>query len=149
MTTSTLFGNDCRCGPMAGIGQSSLEIDLNNCSQEAQGFFQGLWTAIKRPFMDLFSFDAAVGGSWISSTLDKPCESDNQFQARRAEARTRWMSLATDNLSGSDLPAENLVEMDSRYLVRNENYRISVTRGMGQQYVDAEVMRMHNQKMWY
>jgi hypothetical protein len=57
------------------------------------------------------------------------------------------MSLSTTNMSHSDLPAENLIDLDSRYLLRNEDYRISVAQG--QQYIDAEVMRMHNEKMWY
>jgi len=149
MTTNTLYGNDCGCGPTPGIAQSSLEIDLSNCSQGVQGFLRNLWSAIKRPFVGLFSIDAAVGGSWITNIQDKPCASEKQFQARRAEARTRWMSLAADNLSSNDLPAENLVEMDSRYSVHNGDYRISVAQGMGQQYIDAEITRMHNHKMWF
>jgi hypothetical protein len=147
MTTTTLLGNDCGCGPRLGTGQSSLEIGIDICCEKTQGFFDDLWMAIKRPFVGLFSFDAAVGGSWITSTPDKTvC---NEFQSRREEARARWMSLSTANLSDSDLPAENLIDLDSRYLVRNEDYRISVAQGLGQPYIDAETMRMHNQKMWF
>jgi hypothetical protein len=130
---------------MSGTGQSSIEIGIDICCEKTQGFFQDLWMAIKRPIVGLFSFDAAVGGSWIASSPDKTvC---NEFQSRREESRTRWMSLATANLSGSDLPAENLIDLDSHYLVRAEDYHNSPAQG--QQYIDAEVMRMHNEKMWY
>ena len=147
MTTTTLLGNDCGCSPMPCTGQSSIEVGIDICCEKTQGFFHDLWMAIKRPFVGLFSFDAAVDGSWISSRPENPCELYNQLQSRREEARARWMSLSTANLSGSDLPAGDLIDLDSRYLVRNEDYRISVAQG--QQYIDAEVMRMHNEKMWY
>jgi hypothetical protein len=135
---------------MLGTGQSSMEIGMDICSQKTQGLLNRLSMAITRPFAGLFSFDTAVGGTWIAGTMvDKACEFDDQFDARREETRTRWMSLAAANLSGSDLPAENLSELDSRYLVRNGDYRISVAQAMGQRYIDAEITRMYNQKMWF
>ncbi len=105
--------------------------------------------ALKRPFVGLFSFDAAVGGTWISSSLDRPCELYNQFQSRREEVRMRWMSLAAAHLNGSDLPAANLIEQDSRDYVRNGDYRISVPQAAGLLYIDAETTRMHNQNRWF
>jgi hypothetical protein len=147
MTTNTLYGNNCGCAPTQGNAQSSIEIGIDICCEKTQGFFHNLGMAIKRPLVGLFSFDAAVGGSWITSSPDKACEDYNLFQSRREETRTRWMSLATANLSAGDVPAADLVDLESRYLVRSEDYRISVAQG--QPYIDAEVMRMHNQKMWF
>ncbi len=149
MTTNTLFGNDCRCGPRLGTGQTSIEIGIDICCEKTQGFFHNLWTAVRRPLAGLFSFDAAVGGSWIASSPDRACELYNQFQTRREETRTRWMSMAAAYLSGSDLPAANLIELDSRDFVRNGDFRISTPQAMGQVYIDAEITRMHNQKMWF
>jgi hypothetical protein len=149
MTTNSLYGCNCDCVPMPETMPSPMGMALNHCADKVDGFFQRLSLAITRPLADLFSFDTAVDGSWIASRLDRPCEDDNQFNARFEETRTRWMSLASAILKGSDLPAANLVELGSRDFVRNQDYRISVSQGMGQVYIDAEITRMHNQKMWY
>jgi hypothetical protein len=134
---------------MLGTGESSIEIGMEICCEKTQNLFHALWMAVKRPFVGLFSFDAAVGGTWISSSPDKICEFHNQLYARREEVRRRWMSLAAANLSGSDLPAANLIELDSRDFVRNGDYRISAPQVTGLLYIDAEITRMYNQKMWY
>ena len=150
MTTNTFYGNDCGCAPVLGTGQSLKEIGQNLlCSLHINDFIQRLWMAITRRWASLVSFDNAVGGAWITASQEKTYEFDNQVQARHEEARARLFNLALANVRDRDLPDEDLSELDSRYLVRSEDYRISVGQGMGQQYIDAETTRMHNEKMWF
>jgi hypothetical protein len=151
MTTNTLYGSDCACAcaSMPRTGQYSLEIDLDGCTQKIDGFFHRLWMAIAHGFERLFSFEDALPGSWIKSCQARVAECVEQYQLKREEGRKHWMRTATTNLASGDLPAANMIDLDSRDFVRNEDYRISVPQAMGQVYIDAETIRNHNQKMWY
>lgn len=75
-----------------------------------------------------------------------PGEFDDQFHPTREEGRTRWLGVAIARLSGRDLPAVCLIELDGFYYVRDGHHRISVAQALGQQYIDAEITRMHIHK---
>jgi len=107
----------------------------------------------------LRSFDEALAGAQIENghsagtrpvpiqkirgSLGKTGEFDDQFHSKREEDRARWLSVAVARLSGSDLPAVELIEVDGFYYVRDGHHRISVAQALGQQYIDAEITRMH------
>jgi len=147
--TNTLCGCECVCAPMPGIGQSPMEIGLNLFpSQKIYDLFHCLWMAISHRWASLLSFEDALGGSWISGSHSAG-EFDDQFHPNHEQDRSHWLSGTMACLSGGDLPAADMVELDGRYFVCDGHYRISVAQRMGQQYIDAEIIRMHNQKMWF
>ena len=164
MAAETIFGYPTESAPMIGTGQSLLEIGLNLFrTQKTHGFLHCLWMFLTRRCACLRSFDDAVAGSRIESShsvgtrpvpihkirgsLGKTGEFDDQFHPRREEDRSRWLSVAIARLSGSDLPAVDLIELDGFYYVRDGHHRISVAQALGQQYIDAEITRMHIQKL--
>ena len=159
MTTNTLFGYDSGNAPMMGNSLFLLETGLNLFrSQKTHGFLHRLWMVLTRRSARLRSFDEAVAGSRIESShsagtrpvpihkirgsLGKTGEFDDQFHPTREEDRSRWLGVAIARLSGRDLPAVDLIELDGFYYVRDGHHRISVAQALGQQYIDAEITRI-------
>ncbi|MGD0004909.1 MAG: hypothetical protein ABSE06_11860 [Anaerolineaceae bacterium] len=145
---------------MVGIGQSLVERALYLFRrQKGQASSRRLWMFFFRRSARLRSFDEAVVGARIESShfagarpvpidkirgsLGKTGEFDDQFHPTREEDRTRWLEVAIARLSGRDLPAVDLIELDGFYYVRDGHHRISVAQALGQQYIDAEITRMH------
>ena len=145
---------------MVGTGQSLLERALYLFRrQKNQAFLRRLWMFLRRRSARLRSFDEVIAGAQISNShsagtrpvpiqkirgsLGKTGEFDDQFHPKREEDRTRWLSVAIARLSGRDLPAVDLIELDGFYYVRDGHHRISVAQALGQQYIDAEITRMH------
>ena len=145
---------------MPGTGQSLIEQAVQLFRrQRDRGLLRRLWTFLTRRSSRLPSFYESVAGSQIESShsagtrtvpIEKICgslgksgEFDDQFNPRREENRSRWLSVAVARLSGRDLPAIDLIELDGCYYVRDGHHRISVAQALGQQYIDAEITRMH------
>ena len=78
----------------------------------------------------------------IQGTENKAADFDGHFHPRRQQSRSRWLEVAVERLRGRDLPPVELVEVDGIYYVRDGHHRISVARTLGQQFIDAEVIRM-------
>jgi len=78
----------------------------------------------------------------IQGTESKAADFDGHFHPRRQQSRSRWLEVAVERLRGRDLPPVELVEVDGIYYVRDGHHRISVARTLGQQFIDAEVIRM-------
>jgi hypothetical protein len=146
--------------PTVGTGQSLLERALYLFrSQKNQGFLRRLWMFLTRRSACLRSFDESVVGARIENShfagtrpvpidkirgsLGKAGEFDDQFHPTREEDRSRWLGVAIARLSGRDLPAVDLIELDGFYYVRDGHHRILVAQALGQQYIDAEITRMH------
>jgi hypothetical protein len=55
------------------------------------------------------------------------------------------MEIAWQKLRGRDLPPVELIQIENEYYVRDGHHRISVSRALGQSYVDAEITRMQLQ----
>ena len=81
----------------------------------------------------------------IQGTQGKADEFDAEFNPTQERSRNRWISIALEKLHGRDLPPVELVQIDNTYYVRDGHHRISVSRSMGQSFIDAEVtiMRLH------
>ncbi len=146
--------------PILGTGQLLFERARSLFhSQKNQGFRRRLWMSLTHRSARLRSFDEAVSGARIEDghsvgtrpvpiqkirgSLGKTGEFDDKFHPRREEDLTRWLSVAIARLSGRDLPAVDLIELDGYYYVRDGHHRISVAQALGQQYIDAEITRMH------
>jgi hypothetical protein len=127
--------------------------------QKNRGLLRRLWMFLIRRSARLRSFDEAIAGGRIEDghsvgtrpvpirkirgSLGKTGEFDDQFHPRREENRSRWLSVAIARLNGRDLSAVDLIEIDGIYYVRDGHHRISVAQALGQQYIDAEITRMH------
>ncbi len=75
----------------------------------------------------------------IRGTLGKTAEFDSEFNPVKERSRTRWMGVAMQKLRGRDLPPVDLIKVDDIYYIRDGHHRVSVSRVMGQSFVDAEV----------
>ena len=85
----------------------------------------------------------------IHGTLGKADEFDAEFNPIQERSRTRWMGIALEKLRGRDLPPVELVQVDDTYYVRDGHHRISVSRALGQNFIEAEVtiMRLQQQHL--
>lgn len=75
----------------------------------------------------------------IRGTQGKTGEFDAVFNPTTERSRTRWISIALEKLRGRDLPPVDLIQVGDIYYVRDGHHRISVSRAMGQAFIDAEV----------
>jgi hypothetical protein len=82
----------------------------------------------------------------IGGTEGKADEFDAEFNPIQERSRSRWVEIALQKLRGRDLPPVDLVQLDGTYYVRDGHHRISVSRAMGQSYIDAQVTIMHLQQ---
>lgn len=78
----------------------------------------------------------------IRGTQGKADDFDAEFHPTNERTRSRWLSIAIEKLRGHDLPPVELVQVDDVYYVRDGHHRISVSRSLGQQFIEAEVTVM-------
>jgi len=78
----------------------------------------------------------------IRGTLGKSDEFDAEFHPTQERSKARWMGIALEKLRGRDLPPVELIEVEGQYYVRDGHHRISVSRALGQDFIDAEITRM-------
>ncbi len=78
----------------------------------------------------------------IQGTEGKADEFDAEFNPTQERSRSRWISIALQKLRGRELPPVELVQVGNTYFVRDGHHRISVSRAMGQDFIEAEVVTM-------
>jgi hypothetical protein len=78
----------------------------------------------------------------IRGTQGKADEFDSGFFPTQARSRARWMGIALEKLCGRELPPVDLIQIGDSYYVRDGHHRISVSRAMGQDFIDAEITVM-------
>ena len=85
--------------------------------------------------------------SQIRGTENKDSEFDRAFNPLQERNRVKWQDLARKKMHGIDLPPVELIKVGDTYYVRDGHHRISVSRSLGQTYVDAEitVLKIHKQ----
>ena len=64
------------------------------------------------------------------------------FAPKRSVERYRWMRVAAAQRHGLDLPPVVLYELGGVYFVRDGNHRVSVARGAGVEFIEAEVLSL-------
>ena len=64
------------------------------------------------------------------------------FAPKGSVERYRWMSVAAAQREGLDLPPVVLYELGGVYFVRDGNHRVSVARGTGVEFIEAEVLSL-------
>ena len=65
---------------------------------------------------------------------------DCDFNPLHSRTRDRWISVALARFQGDTLPLVELIQMGDDYYVRDGHHRISVARGLGEEYVDSKVI---------
>lgn len=86
--------------------------------------------------------------SLIRGTENKESEFDQAFNPLQERNRVKWQELARKKMRGTDLPPVNLVKIGDIYYVRDGHHRISVSRWLGQTFVDAEItiLKIHSRE---
>jgi hypothetical protein len=78
----------------------------------------------------------------IKGTEGKVGEFDAEFNPTQERSRGRWIGIALQKLRGRELPPVELTQVGDLYYVRDGHHRISVSRAMGQAFIEAEVTSM-------
>lgn len=78
----------------------------------------------------------------IQGTLGKSEEFDSEFNPIQERSRIRWMGVAAQKILGRDLPPVELVQVGETYFIRDGHHRVSVSRALGQHFIDAEITVM-------
>jgi hypothetical protein len=122
------------------------------------GWLHNLWAMLTRQCFCLSDLDEMLKSSPVESshyagikpvpircihgTQGKADEFDAEFNPTQERSRSRWISIALEKLKGRDLPPVELVLVNGVYYVRDGHHRISVSRALGQDFVDAEITVM-------
>ena len=77
----------------------------------------------------------------IQGSENRSHDFDAEFRPLKAESRERWVNIAVAHERDELLPAVDLIQIDDIYFVRDGHHRISVARMIGQQEIDANVVR--------
>jgi len=64
---------------------------------------------------------------------------DSDLRPLQDHTRQRWINIAVARISGTPLPAVNLIHLCGFYFIRDGHHRISVARALGERYIDAVV----------
>jgi hypothetical protein len=77
--------------------------------------------------------DAIVG------TVDRRREFDRSFRPTSGRVRSRWEQLDTAMRRGESMPPVDLLKVGELYFVRDGHHRVSVSRALGREDIDARV----------
>jgi len=75
----------------------------------------------------------------IRGTEGRPGDFDDQFYPLSDKTRQRWQSVADALDEGLVLPPVQLIQVGADYYVRDGHHRVSVTRALGLDVIEAEV----------
>jgi hypothetical protein len=64
---------------------------------------------------------------------------DISFRPLLENQRDRWHSVATAQLEDKPLPPVELIQVGNTYFVRDGHHRISVSRALGEEYIEATI----------
>ena len=78
----------------------------------------------------------------ILGTQGKANEFDAEFNPTQWRSSDRWLSIAIEKMRGRELPPVELIQIGDIYYVRDGHHRVSVSRSLGQAFIDAEITVM-------
>lgn len=81
----------------------------------------------------------------IRGTQGKANDFDAEFNPTQDRTSERWLNIAVEKMRGRDLPPVDLIQVGDIYYVRDGHHRISVSRSLGQAFIDAEITVMQLQ----
>lgn len=77
----------------------------------------------------------------IIGTENRAHEFDSEFYPLEERLEERWMSILIAQWQGRTLPPIEVLELDGKYFVRDGHHRLSVARALGQEDIEAIVIR--------
>ncbi|QEC48878.1 chromosome partitioning protein ParB [Baekduia soli] len=80
--------------------------------------------------------DAIVG------TVDRPKGFDRHFRPTTPHVRARWERIATAMRRGEEMPPVDLYKVGDVYFVRDGHHRVSVSRTLGLDVIEAHVVEV-------
>jgi hypothetical protein len=75
----------------------------------------------------------------IVGTVDRSRDFDRSFRPTSARVRSRWEHLDAAMRRGESMPPVDLLEVGELYFVRDGHHRVSVSRALGREDIDAYV----------
>jgi hypothetical protein len=110
---------------------------------------RGLWANLTRRSTALLTLPSVRGGhsagrqlvqlNAIRGSEGRPGDFDDQFYPLSDTLRRRWQSVAAALDEGLVLPPVQLIQVGPDYYVRDGHHRVSVTRALGGDVIEAEV----------
>lgn len=76
----------------------------------------------------------------IVGTEGRSSDFDFTFHPMYKRSEQRWMSVAAAYFSGMSLPPVELIQVGKAYFVRDGHHRVSVTRALRRDFIDAEII---------
>ncbi|GAA3641863.1 hypothetical protein [Microlunatus ginsengisoli] len=87
-----------------------------------------------------FAATQVVALSRIVGSVDRPCDFDRRFRPQRLGLSRRLAALEDAYPSG-DFPPVSLFELGGLYFVSDGHHRVALAHRLGQEFVEAEVIR--------
>ena len=78
----------------------------------------------------------------IVGTVDRPGGFDRHFRPTTPQVRARWESIAEAMRRGRAMPPVDLYKVGDAYFVRDGHHRVSVSRALGLDTIDAHVIEV-------
>jgi hypothetical protein len=75
----------------------------------------------------------------IQGSAGRSADFDEQFRPVQDGTRERWIRVAAALQNGKTLPPVELIRIGQIYFVKDGHHRISASRALGQEYIEAEV----------
>jgi hypothetical protein len=75
----------------------------------------------------------------IVGTVDRERDFDRRFRPTSSRVRDRWEHIAAAMRRGESMPPVNLLRVGEIYFVRDGHHRVSVSRALGREDIDAYV----------
>ena len=114
----------------AFITRTSAHLQELCCGQQAANGRDGSYVGMREIAIDT-----------ICGSEERAEDFDRFFRPLAEHNRDRWVSVAEARLRGVRMPPVQLIELGGRYYVRDGHHRISVATVLGENFVDAEVVR--------
>lgn len=67
---------------------------------------------------------------------------DSRFLPNQDHTRRRWENINSARMEYVELPPISVYKLGNNYFVKDGNHRVSVARGLGQEFIDAEVTEL-------
>ena len=101
-----------------------------------------LWTEVSksRIVRQHYAGSRTVAIHRIKGSEGRSDDFDCEFNPLHPRTRDRWISVALARFQGDTLPLVELIQLGDDFYVRDGHHRISVARGLGEEYVDAKVI---------
>lgn len=105
--------------------------------------FEAVRRALKAQGASFGGYQPVPLAQIIGSATNRYHDFDRAFLPLQAHTKVRWQSIDQAKIDGVELPPVQLYQIGDYYFVRDGHHRVSVARERGEEFIDAEVIRVH------